>query len=275
MTVLFAALLGLIQGITEFLPVSSSGHLAVFQNFLGMKKVDTFFDVLLHFATLIAVCIVYWQDIVDMVKEFFGFFRDLRHPKPEEDSPKSARRLLFMIIIATLPLFLVLPFSSKIENLSNNMYFIGIAFLITGGILLLSDRMQHGRRTEKNMTIGNALTIGICQAIATLPGISRSGSTISAGMAVGLNRSFAVKFSFLLSLPAIIGANILSFASALKEGVDVSLLPAYLVGMLVAGVSGYFAIGLVKVLAQKGKFGKICYYCFAAGITTIVLQIIL
>ncbi len=275
MTVLFAALLGLIQGITEFLPVSSSGHLAVFQSFFGMKKVDTLFDVLLHLATLIAVCIVYWQDIVDMVKELFGFFKDLRHPRPDEDSPKSARRLLLMIIIATVPLFLVLPFNSKIENLSNNMYFIGIAFLITGGILLLSDKMKNGRKTEKNMTIGNALTIGVCQAIATLPGISRSGSTITAGMAVGLNRSFAVKFSFLLSLPAILGANILSLAKALGNGVDTSLLPAYLVGMLVAGVSGYFAIGLVKTLAQKGMFGKICYYCFTAGIITIVLKIIL
>lgn len=275
MSVLFAALLGLIQGITEFLPVSSSGHLAVFQYFFGMKKVDTFFDVLLHLATLIAVCIVYWQDIVDMVREFFGFFHDLRHPKPEGDKPSSARRLLLMIIIATLPLFLVLPFNSKIENLSNNMYFIGIAFLITGGILFMSDKLQHGRRTEKNMSIGNALTIGVCQAVATLPGISRSGSTISAGMAVGLNRSFAVKFSFLLSLPAILGANIISLIGALKVGIDVSLLPAYLVGMLVAGVSGYFAIGLVKMLAQKGKFGKICYYCFIAGIVTLVLKIIL
>jgi len=275
MTVLFAAFLGLIQGITEFLPVSSSGHLAVFQYFLGMKKVDTLFEVLLHLATLISVCIVYWHDIVDMVKEFFGFFKDLRHPKPDEDSPKSARRLLFMIVIATLPLLLVLPFSSKIENLSSNMYFIGIAFLITGGILFLSDKMRNGRKTENNMTIGNALTIGVCQAIATLPGISRSGSTISAGMTVGLNRSFAVKFSFLLSLPAILGANILSLAKALGDGTDLSNLPAYLVGMLVAGVTGYFAIGLVKMLAQKGKFGKICYYCFTMGILTIVLKIIL
>jgi len=278
MPVLIAALLGLIQGITEFLPVSSSGHLAVIQNLLNIKsmqKVDTFFDVLLHTATLIAVCVFYWGDIVDMAKESTGFFRDIRHPRPEADKPKPARRLLFMIILATLPLFLILPFSGYIESLSGNMYFIGAAFMITGGILFLSDRMRNGRKNEKNMTLGNALVIGLCQAVATLPGISRSGSTITAGMTVGLDRNFAVKFSFLLSLPAVLGATIISLVKALKEGVDASRIPAYLVGMLVAGITGYFAIKLVKLLSQKGKFGKFCYYCFAVGIITIVLTIII
>lgn len=278
MSVLIAALLGLIQGLTEFLPVSSSGHLAVLQNLLNiksMKKVDTLFDVLLHLATLIAVCVVYWSDIAEMLKEFVGFFRDINHPKPEGNKPKPARRLLLMIILATLPLLLVLPVHGYIEELSNNMYFIGIAFIITGTILLISDRMQNGRKSEKNMTVGNALTIGICQAIATLPGISRSGSTIATGMAVGLDRNFAVKFSFLLSLPAILGANILSLGKAFKEGVDPSNIPAYLLGMLIAGITGYFSIKLVKLLSQKGKFGKFCYYCFTVGIITIVLTIVL
>ena len=275
MSLLFAAILGLVQGLAEFLPISSSGHLAVLQNLFGMEKVDTLFDVLLHLATLVSICIVFWHDIVDMIKEVIGFFSDMRHPKPSEGEPKSARRLVLMIIIATLPLIIVLPVKGYIDSLSNNTYFIGVAFLVTGGILYLSDRMMNGKKTEKNMTVGDAVKIGVCQAIATLPGISRSGSTITAGMAVGLNRSFAVKFSFLMSLPAVLGATLISLVDAVNEGVDTSRFPAYILGMVVAGVTGYFAIGLVKMLSQKGKFGKFCYYCFAAGIATIVLTIIL
>ncbi len=278
MTLLAAILLGIVQGISEFLPISSSGHLSVLQNFFQVRNLEEenlLFDVLLHLATLVSVCIVYRHDIADMIKEAIGFIRDIRHPKPEEGGPKPARRLVLMIIIGTLPLFVVLPFNDLISKLYNNTYFIGAAFLITGGMLYLSDKMQNGRKTEKTMTVGNALVIGACQAVAVLPGVSRSGSTISAGMAVGLNRSFAVKFSFLLSLPAILGANILSLVKALGEGVDVKLIPIYLAGMAVAGIVGYFAIGLVRMLSQKGKFGKFCYYCFAVGIVTIVLSFIL
>jgi len=275
MSLLFATFLGFVQGLAEFLPISSSGHLAVFQNLFQMDKVDTLFDVLLHLATLVSICIVFRHDIADMIREIFGFFRDMRHPKPDEGEPKPARRLVLMIIIATLPLIIVLPVKSYIDSLSNNTYFIGVAFLITGVILYLSDRMMNGKKTEKNMTVGDAVKIGVVQAIATLPGISRSGSTITAGMAVGLNRSFAVKFSFLMSLPAVLGATLIELIDATKEGVDSSKIPAYLLGMAVAGVTGYFAIKLVKLLSQKGKFGKFCYYCFAAGIATIVITIIL
>ena len=275
MSLLFAALLGLIQGIAEFLPISSSGHLAVLQNLFGVGEVDTLFDVLLHLATLISICIVFRKDIADMIKEAIGFIKDMRHPKPDEGEPKPARRLVLMIIIATLPLVIVLPFKGYIDKLSSSTYFIGVAFLITGAILLLSDRMRNGKKTEKTMTVGDALKIGVVQAIATLPGISRSGSTITGGMAVGLNRSFAVKFSFLMSLPAVLGAVLISLVDAVNEGVDASRFPAYLLGMAVAGITGYFSIKLVKMLSQKGKFGKFCYYCFAAGIVTIVLTIIL
>jgi len=275
MSLLFAALLGLIQGVAEFLPISSSGHLAVLQNLFGVGEVDTLFDVLLHLATLISICIVFRKDIADMIKEAIGFIKDMRHPTPDEGEPKPARRLVLMIIIATLPLIIVLPFKSYIDKLSGSTYFIGVAFLITGAILLLSDRMRNGKKTEKNMTVGDALKIGLVQAVATLPGISRSGSTITGGMAVGLNRSFAVKFSFLMSLPAVLGAVLVSFADAVQEGIDTANIPAYLLGMAIAGITGYFSIKLVRMLSQKGKFGKFCYYCFAAGIVTIVLTIIL
>ena len=274
MKIWFAALMGLVQGFAEFLPISSSGHLSVLQNLFSMENIEEghlFFDVLLHLATLVSVCIVYWQDIKDMITEFFGFFYDLRHPKPKEGNPKPARRMVFMIIIALAPLLIVYPLQDSIEKLYYNTLFIGFAFLATGAILYAADHMKIGRKTAANMTVKDSLIIGACQAVATIPGISRSGSTITAGMAVGLDRTYAVKFSFLLSLPAILAANILSLFKAVGEGIDFSLMPAYLVGMLVAGVSGYFAIKLVKMLSQQGKFGKFCYYCFGAGIVTIIL----
>ena len=275
MTLLFAAILGFVQGLAEFLPISSSGHLSVLQNLFGMEGVDTLFDVLLHFATLIAICIVYWQDIVDMIKEVIGFFKDINHPKPEQGDSKPARRLVLMIIVATLPLVIALPFKDQIDKLNNNTYFIGIAFFITGAILYLSDRMRNGKKTEKNMSVGDAVKIGVVQAIATLPGISRSGSTITAGMATGLNRNFAVKFSFLMSLPAVFGATLIELIGAINDGADTSRFPAYLLGMAIAGVTGFFAIKIVKLLSQNGKFGKFCWYCFFIGILTIVLTIIL
>jgi len=176
MSLIIAAILGFIQGLAEFLPISSSGHLAVFQHLFGMEEVDTLFDVLLHLATLVSICIVFWHDIVDMIREVIGFFKDVGHPKPDEGEPKPARRLVLMIIIATLPLVVVLPIKDYIDSLSNSTYFIGVAFLITGGMLYLSDRMRVGKKTEKNMSVGDAVKIGLVQAVATLPGISRSGS---------------------------------------------------------------------------------------------------
>ena len=275
MKIWFAALLGALQGVTEFLPVSSSGHLAVFQRFFGLGEVDMFFDVLLHFATLIAIIVFYRYEILDMLREIGGFFHDLKHPNPDAGEPKPARRLVLMIIIATLPLFIVLPFNDKIETLSNNTLFVGIAFLITGVILYLSDRLPQGRKSAGSMTVVDSVKIGLAQAVATLPGISRSGSTIAAGMATGLDRGFAVNFSFLMSLPAVLGATILETKKAVEAGIDTASLPAYIVGMVIAGVVGYFAIRLLKMLAEKGKFGKFCYYCFGIGILTIIFTVVL
>ena len=270
-----AALLGLLQGVTEFLPVSSSGHLAICQRFLGLDDVNMFFDVLLHFATLIAIIVFYRYEILDMLREIGGFFHDLKHPNPDAGEPKPARRLALMIIIATLPLFVVLPFNDKIDTLSNNTLFVGIAFLITGVILYLSDRLPQGRKSAGSMTVADSVKIGLAQAVATLPGISRSGSTIAAGMATGLDRGFAVNFSFLMSLPAVLGATILETKKAVEAGIDTASLPAYIVGMVIAGVVGYFAIRLLKMLAEKGKFGKFCYYCFGIGILTIIFTVVL
>lgn len=276
MSLLNALILGLIQGVAEFLPISSSGHLSIAQNLLGLGVEgadDMFFDVLLHLGTLAAVFVAYWTDIREMVLEFFQTIRDISHGGMPEQIP-PARRLILLIIVGTLPLFVVLPIKDFVESLSGNTYFVGAALLVTGVLLLACDRVKKGRKNERTATVGDVLMVGIGQAIATCPGISRSGMTITTGCFVGFERRFAVRFAFLLSIPAVIGANILHIADAVKTGVDPALLPAYLLGMAVAAVSGYFCIRLLKMIAAKGRFGAFSYYCWIVGGITILLSIL-
>ena len=232
-----------------------------------------FYDVLLHLGTLISICIVYWEDIAAMFFEVLGFI-NIGPLAGERKARYPAARLFFMIVMATLPLLLILPIKNLLEGLYNNNIFIGIALVLTGCMLYVSDRMQPGKKTVGSMTIFDALIIGLCQCVAVVPGLSRSGTTITAGIATGLKRDFAVKFSFLMSLPAVLGANILSFADALNEGVDVSSLPAYFIGMAVAMVSGICSIHLLRYIANRGKFGGFAYYCWVVGVLAIILTMI-
>lgn len=276
MSLLSSFILGLIQGISEFLPISSSGHLSIAQNLLGLSAVGEehlFFDVLLHLGTLIAVFIAYWNDIVDMIVEFFTAIGDLVHGRKLTRVP-PARRLILMIIVSILPLFLILLIKDAIESLYYNTIFIAIALLVTGTLLFLSDRMRRGHKTERTATMRDALIVGVAQSLATSPGISRSGMTICTGIFCGFDRQFAVKFSFLMSIPAVMGANILDISDAVKTGIDVSLIPVYLVGIVTAAISGYFCIWLLRRIAEKGSFGFFAYYCWAVGILTLILTAI-
>ena len=278
MTILQSLFLGLVQGIAEFLPISSSGHLAVFQNLFGLNAGGDdllLFDVLLHLGTLVSVCVVFWNDIRMIVMECVELVRGIGHPVPGERKRLNGVRLLLMIAFATLPLVLVLPVHESVEKLSYSTAFVGIAFLATGGMLYCADRMPKGTRTAKSMRIRDALLVGLCQAVATIRGLSRSGTTITAGIATGLDRRFAVKFSFLISIPAVLGANLVSLVKAFQAGVNWSAVPVYLLGMIVAMVSGYFALNLLRYLARKGKFGGFAYYCWAAGAITLILTILL
>ena len=276
MTFLSSFLLGLVQGIAEFLPISSSGHLAIAQNLLGMSDAGTvpeFFDVLLHLGTLVAVFVAYWADIKDMVLEFFRGAGDLIHHSTPNPVP-PARRLILLIILGTLPLFVVLPVKDAVQSLSNSMVFIGAALIVTGVLLFVSDRVKKGRKNERTATWLDVLIVGLGQAIATMPGISRSGMTITTGCFVGFERKFAVRFSFLLSIPAVLGANILSLADAAKAGINWAEVPVYLVGVVTAAVVGYLCIRLLRFIADRGKFGAFAYYCWAVGMLTLVLNVI-
>ena len=276
MSLFSAILLGLVQGITEFLPISSSGHLAIAEellSFTGASNVPGFFDVLLHLGTLVAVFVAYWGDIKEMVLELFCGVRDLKNRSTPSPLP-PARRLIVLIIMATLPLFVIVPFKDTIEGLAGSLYFVSVALIATGCMLFFSDRVKKGRKTEKTATMKDALIVGLGQAIATCPGISRSGTTITVGCFVGYERSFAVRFSFLMSIPAILGANILSLKDALEAGIIWGDVPVYLVGVAVAALSGYACICLLKMIAAKGKFGAFAYYCWAVGLVTLILTFV-
>ena len=277
MTYFMSILMGIIQGVAEFLPISSSGHLALFQTFFGMENMEEkymFFTVLPHFGTLISVCMVYWRDIVDMIREFFLGIAALAGRKDTGVAPPPARRMVMLIIIATVPLFVMVFLQDAVNQLFSNSIMVSCALLATGFILFFSDRMARGHKTAKNATVADALIVGCGQALAVIPGLSRSGTTISVGMMRGFDRAFAVRFSFLMSLPAVLGANVLEIKDALASNFPIEELPMYLVGVAVSAVVGYFAIRLVKSLSDKGKFGKFAYYCWAVGLGSLVAGIV-
>jgi len=265
--------LGFVQGVGEFLPISSSGHLAIAQHILGMSSAENipeFFDVLLHLGTLAAVFVVYWTDIVEMARECVWGVRDLvRHSTPAPLPP--ARRLFFLLFVGSLPMFAVLPLRDVIQAQEDNMLFVGGALIVTGLMLFISDRVRRGTKTARDATILDVVIVCIFQIFGTCPGISRSGSTITAGCLVGFDRKFAVRYSFLLSIPAVLAANALSALDLVTGEMKViwADIPVYLVGVLVSMVVGYLCLRLLKMIAEKGKFGFFSYYCWAVGAITI------
>ena len=276
MAILYAIILGLVQGVAEFLPISSSGHLALLENILGangMMELDNsaFFNILLHLATLVAVIVAYWPDIVDMIFEVGYMASDLVHGRGLSAQGNPTRKLIYMMLLATVPLFVIVPFNDAIERLNAVPWFIGAALILTGTLLYISDRLPRGKKTAESMTVVDALVIGVAQGLAAIPGLSRSGTTIAAGMGRGLKRSFAVRFSFLISLLSVAGAVVLQVLDVIEEGIDTAMLPAYGVGLLVAGVTGYFSIRLLQRIVRKGKFGGFAYYCWIVGVVSIVV----
>ena len=286
MKILFGIILGLIQGLAEFLPISSSGHLALAESIMGLGSGggaeliaamdgSAFFNIMLHLATLVAVIIAYWSDVKAMVLELFSMIGGVGRGEGLASRNIPVRRLILMIILSTVPLFVIVPFHHAIESLGGIPWFIGAALIVTGLLLFIADHMPRGRKTERDMTVVDALVIGAAQALATIPGLSRSGTTITAGMGRGLNREFAVRFSFLMSLLSVTGAVILSLVDVIQDGVDAGLLPACIVGMIVAGVTGYLSIKLLQRIVAKGRFGGFAYYCWGVGVLSIVLSLVI
>ncbi|MCL2079851.1 MAG: undecaprenyl-diphosphate phosphatase [Oscillospiraceae bacterium] len=274
MPVFMAIFLGIVQGVAEFLPISSSGHLAVFQNLFNLNYYEEqhlLFDVVLHLGTLISIVVVYWKDIREMLRDGISYLR--MKSDSNDDEPvvlKPPGRALLFVLIGTLPMALSMIFYNSISLLFANTFFIGFAFLITGGLLFVSSKyIKQGNKTDKTMTAVDALIIGLAQAVATLPGLSRSGTTIVVGLSRGLTGAFAVRFSLLLSIPAVLGATLVSFFKAVAAGFDLMQLPTYLAGFVVAAGLGYVMIQTLRRIMSKGNFGYFSYYLWALGLIVI------
>lgn len=276
MTVWNAILLGLAKGLTQFFPVSSTGHLAVMKNLFAISSVEgehLLFDAMLHLAALISVCLVYWRDLVSMGREGLGFL-NLGPLAGSRQRHYPGARLLLMLLLATLPLFFALPLRSQIDKLYSNNWFIGIAFVLSGCVLYVGDRMKPGDKNQNSMTLSDAFLIGLCQLTAVLPGLSRTGVTVTAGLATGLEKKFSVRFSFLLCVPALLGATILSFADSLGAVFYWEDMPAYLLGMAACILSGVTALSLFRSVASRGKLGGFAYYCWVMGVLSVILTTI-
>lgn len=273
MTYFEAIILGLVQGLAEFLPISSSGHLALIQGLFGIEGESVLlFAVLLHVGTLVSVFICYWKDIWELLVELVVTIKDLCTGNGLRLDERPVRKLGVMIIVATIPTGVIgLLFNDIFEGLYSSFVAIGIGFIITGVLMFLAERMGGSNRGIENMNFRNALFIGTLQGVAICPGISRSGSTLIGGLTTGLRREFAVKFAFLISIPSILGSVVLEVPDAVKAGLDPGLAGPIVVGMLVAAVSGFVAIKtMIKIVSDK-KLSYFSYYVWVLGVVTIVL----
>lgn len=250
-----AAVLGLIQGLTEFLPVSSSGHLVIFEHLLGVKQPGVTFEVAVHLGTLLSVLVAFWEDIWQL----------LRHP---------FCRLTYLIIIGTIPAgllgyFLAPWFVQAFESL----LVVGVGLLITGCFLMIGEKMATRNwfvKEAEAMSTGDALFVGVLQGLAITPGISRSGSTIAAGLFRGLDQEFAARFSFLLSIPVILGAGLLEAKDLVGAGLIIADATPYIIGIVTSAGFGYLAIRIVLNLVKRGRLSLFSYYCWAVGLMTLI-----
>lgn len=277
-SVLESVILGLIQGLAEFLPISSSGHLTIFQELLGINPEDgslLTFNILLHIATLFAVFAVYYNDIWCMIKAFFGMVHDLFTERSFGFEKDEYRRLVVMLVIGTIPaVFSALLLEDLIAN--PPIWFVGVLLYVTAVLLFISDRFKPGTHNFESLPFLRALGTGCFQAVAVLPGISRSGSTIVGGLLFGMKREIAVRFSFLLSIPAILGALVMDLPEVVEimttGGDQGAGALAIIAGMVVAAVSGYASIKLLLAIVRKSRMIYFSIYCAIAGTLTILLH---
>lgn len=267
MTVFQAIILGLVQGLAEFLPISSSGHLALLQYFFGIEGENVLvFTVLMHLGTLISVCIVYAKDLWALIKELCATIKDICTGQGPRINSSDTRRLGFMIIVATIPTAIIgILFEDFFDSLYASLVAIGIGLIFTGTIMFLSEKFGSGRHGVMQMKWRTAIFVGIMQGIAICPGVSRSGSTLVGGLTGGLKREFAVKFAFLISIPTILGSIILEIPKLFGEGMEAGLAIPCLVGVVVAAVSGLVAIKAMIALVSKKKLIYFSIYTWVIG----------
>ncbi len=268
-----AVTLGIVQGLTEFLPISSSGHLVLFQTLLGLEEPELLFDIAVHVGTLVAVCLFYFRDIKEIVRTVFSksVWSNNNGGVGKQIKETPEIRLFFLIIVGTVPtVCLGLAFRPIAHTLFSSIRIVGSMLLITGLALWLTRRTQATGRRTGELTLRDALYIGVVQGLAILPGISRSGATIAIGLLRGIDRKTAARYSFLLSIPAILGALVLgcldiSGATAHRQATGIMV-----GGALVAFVVGYLALRILVYMIQKGRFFIFAPYCWLLGTLCLV-----
>lgn len=273
MTILDAVLQGILQGLTEFLPVSSSGHLSLYQYFTGNSGEAAFMlSIMLHAGTLVAVCVCFYKEILRLIYEFLCLVQDLFSKKRRPRRPPPERRTVMMLIISTLPLALMLLLKDRVEQFSTDRDITveGFCFLVTALLLFLASRHSHGRKNGATITWKNALAVGAAQVVATMPGISRSGATISTGLLCGFQREYAVSYSFIMGIPAVLGAIVMEVgsAAAAKEALP---LPLLITGFITAVIFGILSIKLVQWLVKGNRFRLFAYYTLVLGVVVLVI----
>jgi len=277
MTLVEAILLGIIQGLTEFLPISSSGHLVIAQHYLGLKESLVFFDVMLHLGTLFAVLVVYRGTIGRLVVGGFSTLGSAQfYQKPITTiKTKVELRFIWLILLGTIPTGIIaVLFKDQLESLFDNVQLVSITLILTGVILQLprirKQKMDSAESQAEDMETWHAPFIGFAQGCAITPGISRSGTTISLALFLGVPAKTAAEYSFLLSIPAILGAVIMK----LKDMGDTTI-PYHIlvVGMLASFIVGYIALRFLLVVLNRGKFSLFSYYCVALGLISLFVSI--
>ena len=274
MSLIQAIILGVFQGVAEFLPISSSGHLALLQHLFNIKEGNLFFAEMLHFGTLISIVIVYFNDIVKIIVDMLKLLGDLiRRRKIKKLT--THQKLGLLIITGSIPTAIIgLTLEDYFESLYTSILPIGIALIFTGFLLWIAEKRAFDNRNINDMTILDSIFIGTLQGIAIIPGISRSGSTIVAGLFRGLDKSFATEYSFLLALPATFGAFLLGIRQVVKEGTGMMIYFPLVVGVILSAVVGVISIKLLVKLIKRNKLYYFSYYLWIVGALTIVSQII-
>lgn len=282
MSILPAILLAIVQGATEFLPISSSGHLVLGQYLLGIKEPQLLFDIVLHVGTLVAVVVFYRTTIVEILRDSWTGLRAVgRTRKLADFFEGEGARVGALVVAATVPTGIIGVFLERLIDPKDGPPVFSpsvvAGILILNGFILISHRWlreseaRHtGLLTVWNLTLAGAILIGVAQGIAVIPGISRSGSTITAALLVGTSRVEAARFSFLLSIPAILGALVLKFDPTVFAGTGGGTIAIFLTGAAVAGIVGYFCLRLLVLLLQRAQFHHFAWYCWAVGIIGLI-----
>jgi undecaprenyl-diphosphatase len=261
---LAALLLGLLQGFTEFLPISSSGHLVLAQSLIpDFSQPGVLFDVTLHIGTLIAVILYFWKDLWALALSLFS---------PLDEERADYRRLLWLLIVGSIPTAVIgLLFRKQFEGMFTDIRGTGVWFIITGILLFLTDRVSGKGRQLSEMSFLDAVVIGIAQGLSIIPALSRSGATIAAGVFLGLERELLVRYSFLLSIPAIAGAFVLELVAHRHDAMTSADLLAYGIGTLAALVVGYWSIAVLLNMTRSRQLSVFAYYCWIVGALTLLL----